>query len=361
MENERDIRNPYAWIHRRSALVLSIIVAIVRLCAGNAGAGDAGLRIQEPAEQGQVIHSIPFEEMNGTDVYNASGIVPLGDSRFLFCDNNTGDKLFELNLTPEGKKNGPLIPRPLEGLAPDSIDDLESMTIAKGKERRFLFAASSLYIKKPKNDNPPKIPPSGLLRIRIRQKNQLRAENMPGFRDWFIQNSPGLADSSKLSPDEGGLNIEGLAWDKKRDALLFGLRTPVSDGKVTLIPVRVKKLNGPWTTDNLSMLAPIKLTLEPGSEPQGIRGMEYIAARKSFLIIVGKAISGTNAPYALYEWNGKPEGPEGGTMRRLKVTFAPKMKPESLTSGTVGGKPSLIFVDDGGGFQVVGFDRLLGW
>src|SRR5262245_31226984 len=29
-----------------------------------------------------------FSEKNKGEVYNASGIVPLGDSRFLFCDNN---------------------------------------------------------------------------------------------------------------------------------------------------------------------------------------------------------------------------------------------------------------------------------
>lgn len=355
--NENTNRNRCGWINGRSGLALVVLTALL----GAQGADGSGVRTQEHADQQPVITSIPFEEMNGTDVYNASGVVALGDSRFLFCDNNTGDRLFELNLTPDGKKNGPIIPRTLEGLPPDSIDDLEAMTMAKGKDRRFLFATSSLYIKRPKNENPPKIPPSGLLRIRIREKNQLRAENMPGFRDWFIQNSPGLAESSKLSPDDGGLNIEGLAWDKKRESLLFGLRTPVSDGKITIIPVHIKKLNGPWTTDNLAMAPPIRLSLEHGEETQGVRGMEFIASRKSFLIIVGKAISGTNAPYALYEWNGRPEGPEGGAMRRLKVSFAPKMKPESVTSGTVGGRPSLLFVDDAGGFQVIGLDRLQGW
>jgi len=42
--------------------------------------------------------------MNGDDVYNASGVVPLADSRFLFCDNNCNDSLFELDLTEAARR-----------------------------------------------------------------------------------------------------------------------------------------------------------------------------------------------------------------------------------------------------------------
>src|SRR5262245_65461047 len=56
-----------------------------------------------------MIDSIPFGEMNGREEYNASDIIPVADSRFLFCDNNTNDALFELDLTPDGRKKGPVI------------------------------------------------------------------------------------------------------------------------------------------------------------------------------------------------------------------------------------------------------------
>src|SRR5262245_56084029 len=59
----------------------------------------------------QIITPIPFGELNGDDVYNASGVVPLADSRFLFCDNNSNDALFELDLDAEGQRKGPLIRR----------------------------------------------------------------------------------------------------------------------------------------------------------------------------------------------------------------------------------------------------------
>src|SRR2546428_9435655 len=138
----------------------------------------------------QTITPIPFEEMNGERVYNASGVVPLADSRFLFCDNDCNDALFELDLTDDGRKKGPLIRRPLQGLAPDAIDDLEAMTLAEEKGRRFIFVASSLYVKKAKHGQPPRVPPSGLLRVTVNPDDSLSAENMPGFRDWFVQHAP---------------------------------------------------------------------------------------------------------------------------------------------------------------------------
>jgi hypothetical protein len=295
------------------------------------------------------ITSIPFGERNGDEPYNASGVIPLGDSRFLFCDNNVNDALFELNLTADGQKKGALIRRPLQGIAAEAIDDLEAMTLAEEKGQRFIFVASSLYVKKAKDGQPQQVQPSGLLRVKVNSDDSLSAENLPGFRDWFIQHAPAIAASANLIPDQGGLNIEGLAWDHHHQALLFGLRTPVPTSKLMLIPVRVKKLDGPWTTGNLKMLPPISLSPDTVDEAQGIRSIEYAADRRAFLVIAGKAISGSNAPFALYQWKGGKRG----RMRRLNVSFAAKMKPEGITAGTVAGKPVLLFADDAGGYQVV--------
>jgi hypothetical protein len=297
----------------------------------------------------QTFTPTPFEEMNGERTYNASGVVPLADSRFLFCDNNCNDALFELDLTEDGLKKGPLIRRPLQGLNPDSIDDMEAMTIAEEKGRRFVFVASSLSVKKTKDGLSLRVPPSGLLRVKINSDDSLSAENMPGFRDWFIQHATAVASSAKLIPDEGGLNIEGLAWDHERKALLFGARTPLSGANPLVIPVRVKDLDGAWTTDNLKMLPPIRLLLGAAEGQRGIRSIEYVASRRAFLVVVGRAISGVAAPFALYEWKGGRRG----KLRRLNVSFDGKVKPEGVTSGTVAGRPAILFVDDGGGYQVL--------
>jgi hypothetical protein len=297
---------------------------------------------------------IPFQELNAkNEPYNASGVVALGDGRFLFCDNNTDDALLELDLTADGQMKGPLIKRPLQGLAAAPIDDMEAMTVAEEKGRRYILVTSSLFIKPAKDGQSLKVPPSGLLRVRVQSDDSLVAENMPGFRDWFIHNAPAITESAKLLPDQGGLNIEGLAWDHKNQTLLFGVRTPLANQKPLVIPVKVKKLSGPWTTDNLIMWPPIPLTLDATGGEQGIRSIEYIPSRKSFLVVVGKAISGAKVPFVLYEWKGDRKG----KLHRLNLSFADKMKPEGLTSGTIAGRPVILFTDDGGGFQVLWLDK----
>jgi hypothetical protein len=69
---------------------------------------------------------------------------------------------------------------------------------------------------------------------------------------------------------------------------------------------------------------------------------------------MGKSVDESKAPFTLYEWDGK----ETGALRRLPISFAKHMKPEGVTAGTVGGKPALLFVDDGGGYQVVWSDMV---
>ena len=335
--------------------VALMIVGAAAIASGHhqGGAPPAPSRLDGAQSNTQTITPIPFEEMNGDRAYNASGVVPLDDSRFLFCDNNSGDALFELDLAEDGRKKGPVIRRPLQGLAPKAISDMEAMTLAEEKGRRFVFVSSSLSAKKTKDGQSLKVPPSGLLRVTVNSDDSLSAENMPGFRDWFIQNAPAVTASANHTPDEGGLNIEGLAWDHERHALLFGLRTPLSGTSPLVIPVRVKDLDGPWTTDNLKVLPPIRLLLGATQGPQGIRSIEYVASRHAFLVVVGRAISGGKAPFELYEWKGGHRG----KLRRLDVSFAAKMKPEGMTSGTVAGRPALLFMDDGGGYQVLWLDK----
>jgi hypothetical protein len=300
------------------------------------------------------IDSIPFGDINGKDEYNASGIVQLADARFLICDNNTNDALFELDLTNDGQKKGPLIRRPLLGLAPGEVDDLEDMTLVEENGRRYVFITSSMYVKKAKKDALD-VPPSGVLRVTINPDDTLSAENMPGFREWLIGAYPRLAAAAQTKPDDGGLNVEGLTWDKRRHAFLFGVRTPVLDGKPLVLPIKVRDLAGPWTTGNLEAQAPVQLSVEATLGDQGIRGLSNEPDRDAFLVLTGKSIGDSKAPFSLYEWGGDL----GGAVRRFDVAFAKKMKPEGVTRATIGGRKALIIVDDSGGFQVIWADQQL--
>src|SRR5215471_13596136 len=135
---------------------------------------------------GQIITPIPFEEMNDEREYNASDVVPLADSRFLFCDNNSKDALFELDLGKDGRKKGPLIKRPLQGLGRKEIDDIEAMTIAEEKGRRFIFVASSLTLKNSKTEKSPKVPLSVFVPLTVNPDNGSSAQNISIGPDWLV-------------------------------------------------------------------------------------------------------------------------------------------------------------------------------
>jgi hypothetical protein len=307
----------------------------------------------------QCLSSIYFSERPGPLPYNASEVVALADSRFLFCDNNINETLFEIAFTPEGELDGQLVRHPIRGVRPEAIDDLECMAMADVDGTRLLFIASSLCLKKDKlNAYALKKSLKGklsaaresLIRIRIGSEDRLEAEIIPCFRFWLVENAPVLGKSPNWVPDDGGLNIEGLAWDPNQNALVFGLRTPVNDGRPLILRVRIKDPAGMWNLSNLEMLPPVTLAIEGANGTQGIRTIEYDSSRGVFLVVIGNATSMTKVPFQLYTWDGN----EKGVVKRFKnLSFHEKMRPEGVTHGTIGGRGVLFFVDDKGGYQYV--------
>jgi hypothetical protein len=305
----------------------------------------------------QRIKPIPFGERPGPEPYNASEVVALADSRFLFCDNNIGDALFELRLVADASMECPLIRHPISGMEAGTVDDLEGMALVEHNARKFIFAIPSLSLKQrkkfhKKRGDRGKVADSrnSILRISAGEGDQLNTEVIPDFRAWLIEQAPELGKSPKYLPDDGGLNVEGLGWDPSNQALLLGLRTPVLDGKPLILRVRVKEIDGPWTLKNLEMLPAVSLQIKGRGHEQGIRSIEYDPSRKVSLVVVGNSTSSSKAPFRLYSWDGNAEG----AVRCFdKIRFDKKMRVEGITQGTVGGREAIVFVDDTGGYQVV--------
>ena len=311
----------------------------------------------EKPEKKPSIKPIAFGERPGPEPYNASEIIALDDSRLLFCDNNIGGALFELRLADDGTMACPLIERPLRGIAPGSVNDLEGMTHVRTASGGFLVVNPSLSLKQRKKSHSKKskrgkesTDRNCLLRISFGEDDQLEAEVLPAFREWVVENAPELGKSSRYLPDDGGLNVEGLAWDPFEEVLLLGLRTPVIKGKPLILRVRLKRVDGPWHLSNFEMLPSVALAIKADRGEQGVRTMEFDASRGVWLIVVGNSTSASNAPFALYSWDGNAQGLVHHFDR---ARFHKRMKVEGVTHATVGGRGGIVFVDDCGGYQVL--------
>jgi hypothetical protein len=302
---------------------------------------------------------LPFGERPGREPFNASEVLSLTDSTFLFCDNNVSDALFEFRLARDGTLARRLRRRRIEGLRPGDIDDIEGIEIVEAAGRTFIFGTSSLCLKTRKGRHPKtkrgKLVSSreSIVRIEVGRTGRLRAEVIPGFRTWLIEQVPWLRRAARLVPDDGGLNVEALSWDPREKALLFGLRTPVVDGRPVILRVKPKRVDGPWTLDNLRVLPPLKLAVPERDGEAGVRAMSLDQATKTSLIILGNATSRSKARFELYSWDGNPRG----FVRRYRdVRFHKRMKVEGVTRGTVGRRPVVVFVDDGGGYNMLWAD-----
>jgi Protein of unknown function (DUF3616) len=297
-----------------------------------------------------VVSSTAFVQQKPAVLINASGVVPVGPSRFVFIDNRNHTELLELVLNPDGTQREPLKRRRMTGLSRGSLSDPEGLTRIDANGAVDLILASSLSVwhdlgSGQRGTN------QGLVRVRYRPEGDLVAEAMPGFRDWLLARHPALAPVAGLDPDHGGLNIEGLAWDPVRKVLLFGVRAPAKDGRISVLQLHLKSTDAQWTTAALEARPVLEIHRSSLLPAQGIRDLTYDTERQEFLVILGRSISRGAAPFQLCRWDGTSV-----TVEVLDVSFdrmKPEgimMKPEGITVFDADRARRILIVDDAGGF-----------
>ena len=292
------------------------------------------------------IHSTPLADQNGKTTFNASGVVPVSSSQFVFIDNADPWALYELNLNPDGTQHGPTVKRRMVGLGAGDLADPEGIARIDTQEGGIeLIVASSLCVWSDLAGN--HFPCDGLVRVRYRANGDLHAQAMHGFRHWLVTGYPALDIAAGLTPNQGGLNIEGLAWDQARSALLFGVRCPVTASQILVLCIYLDT-DAPWNTAALQIGPTLSIAKADFPDPQGIRDIDYDAVRQEFLVVVGRSISGGNAPFQLCTWDGI-----ASTVNVLDYTFAATMKPEGVTAFPGNGPRKLLIVDDASGFAVL--------
>jgi hypothetical protein len=289
------------------------------------------------------IKTTPFDEKNGKAPFNASGAVPIGPHRFVFVDNHEPAALFELALDGNAEAER-IARRPLTGVD-GQVRDLEGLARVDLDDEIVLVAASSLCVAASTRSD-------GLVRARYRPHGDLHAESMTGFREWLLGHEPWLATAAGREPDDGGLNVEGLTWDPRDGALLFGLRGPAEQGQIAILRLAVDAGRAPWATSSLGTPSLVRIRTPKAAATQGIRDLCFDEQTGEVLILLGRSTSRDDVPFQLCTWDGRSDH-----VTPLDVAFHKRMKPEGVTTFWDGEEKKVLIVDDGGGFAVFDYPK----
>lgn len=209
--------------------------------------------------------------------------------------------LFWMNLAAPGETDGAAIRVPL----PDTftLKDMEGIAI-DSKEHLFVISSHSLNsLGKPRRG-------SALVRMKWMPEGRLsNPEAVLNLRDMLETAIPEIAAVKNLSADDGGLNIEGLAWDAEQVRLLLGLRGPLFAGHPAMVPIRIKNPSGPFRADNLEVQSPIPLR---SITDFGIRSVSRDPVDENFWILTGGGgdTRKTKNRFQVWRWDGRGGDPE---------------------------------------------------
>ena len=267
--------------------------------------------------------------------FDASGVAQVsGTDEILFVDNGREGQVFRMKLDQKGKQVGSINSLNL-GV---NIEDLEGITT---DGTRFYVVSS--------HSTPKAIVTEGLVRFKFDHRgNSIKdAESISGLKAFLVENVAELRDWADRNGKDGGLNIEGVAWDPRRGRLLLGLRSPIVDGQALVVPLRLRDQGAAFSIDNMEVENSKAIRLPLGGV--GIRSIEYDARAKVFRIISGAAENQDPTDFALWEWNGD----EQQLMIRETRRFEKSLKPEGVTRATAGGHDFLIIVFDASGYTIL--------
>lgn len=305
-----------------AVLILIGAVTIVRL--DDDRQGDAGIVHTAAGDIG------PPRKIAGGD-FEASGVAHLpGTHRFLFVDDDSEREIYVLELL-DGVQRGVAVPLAFGA----DVTDMEGVT---SDGRHFYVVGSQSKTSGFDGD--------GLVRFVMDPAGTRvsHVERIQGLKTWLAENVPELHGTANRIGDEV-LNIEGLAWDPDRERLLLGLRAPLVADSALVIPIRLRRAEGPFAADNLQLdSAAIRLDLGGA----GIRGIEYDPATRGFLVITGAALNDETRDFRILEWDGVSR-----TTQDEIAAFPRQLKPEGIARAQLGGSSSLVVVFDAGAYLVM--------
>jgi pSer/pThr/pTyr-binding forkhead associated (FHA) protein len=267
--------------------------------------------------------------------FEASGVVQVpGAAAVLFVDDKRLDEIVWMPVDQSGKQAGATKPIPLGA----SIADLEAITY-DGHDYFYVTGSQS---------NPNDGDKNAIARFKFDAGRQAvtNIEVISGLRDFLLANVTELKGEGEKPGKEGGLNIEGLAWDPKHSRLLLGLRSPQMNGNALIVPVAMRNAGGAFAIDNLGIAAS---TIQLPLEGLGIRDLHYDTRLDSFLIIAGAPEHHEKKlGFKLWQWSGDSTEQDPGLQALTDLDQG--MKPEGVARFESGGRDFIFIVGDVGSY-----------
>ncbi len=276
--------------------------------------------------------STPIKRFSG-GVFEASAVayVP-GSNGVLFVDDDRWNELLFMRLDERGAQLGE-IERIKLGV---SVIDMEGMTF----DGTYFYVVGS-------QSKPIGSDQIGLVRFKFNAElHKVEThESLSGLKSFLAQNVTELQGMENTSYQDGGINIEGLAWDPSGKRLLIGIRSPVVDGYALVVPLRFRAVGGTLSAQNLEIDGQV---IRLPCEGAGIRSIEYDERTRKFRVITGAGPDAERTDFKLWEWDGNVERPE---LREL-VTYDRRLKPEGFTRVSMPNSNFGFIVFDTSGYSI---------
>jgi hypothetical protein len=293
-------------------------------CAAAAVVREAGGGVQ--------VQSAAAPKPFGGGTFEASGVAHVpGTDGVLFVDDGRNEEVFWMRLGEGRTQAGAITPVRLGA----SVIDLEGITT---DGTHFYVVGSQ---SKSKGGDL-----AGLVRFRFDAQGQRAegVESISGLKRFLAENVAELRGMENRKYKDGGINVEGLAWDARGSRLLLGLRSPVVDGQALVVPLRLRDPRAAFTPGNLEVEGAKAIRLPLGGA--GVRSIEYDERAKAFRVITGAGPNSEKLDFKLWEWDGDAARP---ALREVG-TYDRRLKPEGVTRVSSAGRDFTFIVFDTSGY-----------
>ena len=274
---------------------------------------------------------VPITAFSG-GTFEASGVAHVpGTDAILFVDDGRSNEIFLMQLGEDRKQTGAIKTIDIA----TSIIDLEGITT----DGEYFYVVGSQSKSKGADQ-------AGLARFTFDAANQraVGTQAASGLKKFLADNVDELRGMENTKYNDGGINVEGIAWDPQNKRLLLGLRSPIVDGNALVVPLKLRDPKAALSFENLEVEGRKAIRLLLGGA--GIRSIEYDESRKAFFLITGAGPNSERMDFKTWEWSGNSKTP---TLRELE-TFDRRLKPEGITRVSTGGRDFIFIVFDTSGY-----------